>query len=134
MYNFFKSVFFSIKLPVIRPPPITDSVTTSDSHSPLITDSITAADSHSPTTIESVTAAEIVEKTNDTTHTDGGVIAAVIGVLLGVLLVVVIGFFFFCWRNKDRKGTFLNHEPSILVSFEKMTNLFYLHFEVHVSQ
>lgn len=73
---------------ILRPPPNTESVTTTDSHS-------------SPTT-ESVTD-DIAEDTNESSHTGEGVIGAVIGVLLGVLLVAVIGFFYFYWRNKDKK-------------------------------
>lgn len=34
-------------------------------------------------------------------------------------MVAVIGFFYFYWRNKDKKGTLLNHEPLILFSFKK---------------
>lgn len=108
--------FFYIKLPVLRPPPDTNTVTTSDSYSPPITGSITVAESHSPSTIESVTAADTSGKSEESPHTGVGIIAAVIGVLIGVLLVVVMGFLFFYWRNKDKRGTFLNDKPLFLVS------------------
>lgn len=108
--------FFFIKLPVLRPPSDTDTVTTSDSHLPPITDPITTADSHFTPTVESVTAADILGKTDESPHTGVGIIAAVIGVLIGVLLVVVMGFLFFYWRNKDKRGTFLNDKPLFLVS------------------
>ncbi|XP_065938370.1 interleukin cytokine receptor-related protein 1 isoform X3 [Magallana gigas] len=42
-------------------------------------------------------------KSEESPHTGVGIIAAVIGVLIGVLLVVVMGFLFFYWRNKDKR-------------------------------
>lgn len=109
-------IFFFIKFPVLRPPPDTDTVTTSDSHSPPITNSITVTESHSPSTTESVTSADTLGKTEESPHTGVSIVAAVIGVLLGVLLVVVIGFLFFFWRKKDKRGTFLNDKPLFLGS------------------
>lgn len=65
--------------------------------------------------VEFVIFVDILGKIDESFYIGVGIIVVVIGVLIGVLLVVVMGFFFFYWRNKDKRGIFLNDKLLFLV-------------------